>query len=75
LTAECTSLTVTLVLTLRKFLSLIFSVVYFANPFTWRLALGSFLVFSGTLIFSDVPQSIYQKIRDKFQPTEHVKAD
>jgi hypothetical protein len=54
---------------------LIFSVVYFANPFTWRLALGSFLVFSGTLIFSDVPQSIYQKIKDRFQPAEHVKAD
>ncbi|KAG0727767.1 UDP-xylose and UDP-N-acetylglucosamine transporter [Chionoecetes opilio] len=34
LTSECTALTVTLVLTLRKFLSLVFSIIYFQNPFT-----------------------------------------
>merc|ERR1712048_167597 len=34
LTTECVSLTVTLVVTLRKFLSLIFSIWYFQNPFT-----------------------------------------
>lgn len=56
LTGECTSLTVTLVLTLRKFLSLLFSVYYFSNPFTWNLGLGSILVFTGTLLFSDVLQ-------------------
>ena len=34
LTTECASLTVTLVITIRKFLSLIFSIIYFKNPFT-----------------------------------------
>jgi len=38
LTTECASLTVTLVVTLRKFLSLLFSILYFNNPFTVRLA-------------------------------------
>lgn len=32
--SEATSLTVTLVLTLRKFMSLVFSIIYFQNPFT-----------------------------------------
>merc|ERR1719481_2473265 len=34
LTTECQSLTVTLVITIRKFLSLLFSIWYFSNPFT-----------------------------------------
>nr|XP_027222610.1 UDP-xylose and UDP-N-acetylglucosamine transporter-like [Penaeus vannamei]XP_027222611.1 UDP-xylose and UDP-N-acetylglucosamine transporter-like [Penaeus vannamei] len=53
LTSECTSLTVTLVLTLRKFLSLIFSIIYFMNPFTLYHWIGALLVFSGTLLFTD----------------------
>merc|ERR550517_2409086 len=56
LTTECASLTVTLVVTLRKFLSLIFSIVYFKNPFTTLHWLGTALVFGGTLVFSDVPK-------------------
>nr|XP_023025759.1 UDP-xylose and UDP-N-acetylglucosamine transporter-like [Leptinotarsa decemlineata] len=32
LTTECASLTVTLVITLRKFFSLLFSIIYFQNP-------------------------------------------
>ncbi|KAK3861968.1 hypothetical protein Pcinc_032125 [Petrolisthes cinctipes] len=54
LTSECTALTVTLVLTLRKFLSLVFSIVYFSNPFTLYHWLGTILVFTGTLIFTEV---------------------
>ena len=54
LTSECASLTVTLVVTLRKFFSLLFSIWYFDNPFTVVHWIGTFLVFSGTLIFSDV---------------------
>ncbi|KDR17872.1 UDP-xylose and UDP-N-acetylglucosamine transporter [Zootermopsis nevadensis] len=54
LTTECTSLTVTLVVTLRKFISLLFSIVYFKNEFTFAHWLGTFLVFSGTLIFTEV---------------------
>merc|ERR1712141_314327 len=52
LTTECASLTVTLVVTLRKFGSLLFSIWYFNNPFTTYHWLGTILVFSGTLVFS-----------------------
>lgn len=58
LTTECTSLTVTLVLTLRKFTSLLLSIIYFRNPFTLGHWLGTFLVFGGTLIFTEVPQTV-----------------
>ncbi|KAK3859981.1 hypothetical protein Pcinc_033937 [Petrolisthes cinctipes] len=60
LTTHCSSLTVTLILTLRKFVSLMFSVVYFQNPFTSWHWLGTGLVFGGTLLFSDLPA----KLRD-----------
>ncbi|KAG7156249.1 UDP-xylose and UDP-N-acetylglucosamine transporter-like 1, partial [Homarus americanus] len=53
---ECTALTVTLVLTLRKFLSLVFSIIYFQNPFTLHHWLGTFMVFTGTLLFLDIIQ-------------------
>ncbi|XP_034485829.1 UDP-xylose and UDP-N-acetylglucosamine transporter isoform X2 [Drosophila innubila] len=54
LTTECSSLTVTLILTLRKFVSLVFSIVYFDNPFTLYHWLGTVLVFVGTLMFADI---------------------
>lgn len=54
LTTECTSLTVTLVVTLRKFVSLIFSILYFQNPFTPGHCLGTLLVFTGTLMYTEV---------------------
>ncbi|XP_044765866.1 UDP-xylose and UDP-N-acetylglucosamine transporter-like [Coccinella septempunctata] len=57
LTTECTSLTVTLVLTLRKFMSLVISIVYFKNPFTAYHWFGTFLVFMGTLIFTELISS------------------
>lgn len=56
LTTECASLTVTLTVTLRKFVSLIFSIVYFKNPFTLGHWLGTLLVFIGTLIFTEILQ-------------------
>lgn len=60
LTTECSSLTVTLVITLRKFFSLLFSIFYFNNPFTWAHWFGTILVFGGTLIFTEVPNKIKQ---------------
>lgn len=54
LTTECSSLTVTLVVTLRKFVSLLFSIVYFNNPFTIYHWIGTTLVFVGTLIFTEM---------------------
>ena len=55
LTTECASLTVTLVLTLRKFCSLLFSIWYFQNPFTPLHWVGTGLVFGGIVLFSDIP--------------------
>jgi len=59
LTAQCSSLTVNLVVTLRKFVSLLLSVIYFNNDFTAFHWLGTFLVFTGTLLFTDVLSSLY----------------
>ncbi|NXX95256.1 S35B4 protein, partial [Centropus bengalensis] len=58
LTTECTSLTVTLVVTLRKFVSLIFSILYFHNPFTAWHWLGTAFVFVGTLTYTEVWNSL-----------------
>ena len=54
LTTETTSLVVTLVITLRKFLSLLISIFYFANPFTPSHWIGTSLVFAGTCIFCEL---------------------
>ncbi|KAK7117199.1 hypothetical protein R3I94_022683 [Phoxinus phoxinus] len=58
LTTECASLTVTLVVTLRKFLSLIISILYFSNPFTTWHWVGTAVVFLGTLLYTEVWSSI-----------------
>ncbi|KAL7286228.1 hypothetical protein TKK_0019484 [Trichogramma kaykai] len=65
LTTVCASLTVTLILTLRKFLSLIFSIFYFKNPFTIYHWIGTLLVFTGTLIFTEIPSKIQNAIQSK----------
>lgn len=65
LTTEVSSLTLTLVLTLRKFLSLIFSIIYFQNPFTIGHWIGTLLVFVGTLIFTEVIFKVQKKVSRK----------
>lgn len=54
LTTECASLTVTLIITLRKFISLLFSIVYFNNEFSIYHWIGTTLVFIGTIIFTEI---------------------
>ncbi|XP_039257774.2 nucleotide sugar transporter SLC35B4-like isoform X1 [Styela clava] len=54
LVTECTSLTVTLLITLRKFISLLFSVLYFQNDFTFYHWIGTSFVFAGSLMYSDI---------------------
>ncbi|XP_068459540.1 UDP-xylose and UDP-N-acetylglucosamine transporter [Clinocottus analis] len=63
LTTECASLTVTLVVTLRKFLSLIFSIIYFQNPFTGWHWVGTGVVFLGTLLYTEVWSSVRAALR------------
>ncbi|CAJ0937355.1 unnamed protein product, partial [Mesorhabditis belari] len=53
LNATVEALTVTLVVTLRKFLSLIVSIVLYENPFTPMHWFGAALVFGGTACFDD----------------------
>ncbi|KAH8396043.1 hypothetical protein KR222_002274 [Zaprionus bogoriensis] len=67
LTTECASLTVTLVVTLRKFVSLLFSIIYFRNPFTLSHWLGTILVFFGTILFADVLDQLATAFRVRWQ--------
>ncbi|NXE42300.1 S35B4 protein, partial [Ptilorrhoa leucosticta] len=70
LTTECTSLTVTLVVTLRKFVSLIFSILYFQNPFTGWHWLGTAFVFVGTLMYTEVWNSLGPFLRRRRRKEE-----
>jgi len=63
LTTECTSLTASLVLTFRKFLSLLFSIWYFQNPFTMAHWVGTCFVFCGIVLFSDIPGYLEERRR------------
>jgi len=70
LTTECPSLTVTLVVTLRKFFSLLVSVIYFKTywgPFHW---MGTFLVFGGTLLYAE---NIMSKVTSYFEKNNNEK--
>ncbi|GAB0098832.1 UDP-xylose and UDP-N-acetylglucosamine transporter [Sergentomyia squamirostris] len=78
LTTECSSLTVTLVVTLRKFVSLLFSIVYFRNPFTIYHWIGTICVFYGTIVFTEVIPSVKralasrQKVARPTRPSKKV---
>lgn len=65
LTTECSSLIVTLVLTLRKFVSLLFSIFYFKNPFTPYHWLGTVLVLLGTILFTELHKKFIETIPKK----------
>ncbi|XP_061494064.1 nucleotide sugar transporter SLC35B4 isoform X2 [Rhineura floridana] len=73
LTTECTSLTVTLVVTLRKFVSLIFSILYFRNPFTVWHWIGTLFVFVGTLMYTEVWNNLGPLLDRKGKEEEEVK--
>lgn len=75
LTTECASLTVTLVVTLRKFVSLLFSIVYFRNPFTLHHWIGTILVFSGTIIFAEVVPRIIASLKQSPSTVKDKKSD
>ncbi|XP_062402991.1 UDP-xylose and UDP-N-acetylglucosamine transporter [Sardina pilchardus] len=68
LTTECASLTVTLVVTLRKFVSLIISILYFRNPFTVWHWVGTGVVFLGTLLYTEVLTNVWTALRSQKPP-------
>ncbi|KFD53846.1 UDP-galactose transporter [Trichuris suis] len=61
LTAHCSTLTVTLVITIRKFISLLISVIVFRNPFTLYHWIGTVLVFTGAILFVDPHSTMKSK--------------
>jgi solute carrier family 35 (UDP-xylose/UDP-N-acetylglucosamine transporter), member B4 len=67
LTTECSSLIVTLVITLRKFFSLLVSIIYFQNEFTFYHYIGTACVFFGTFLFSNIHGEIVQFLMKKRQ--------
>lgn len=58
LASECSSLTVTLIVTLRKFSSLVISIYYFQNPFTFIHWIGTTFILVGTIIFTELVTKI-----------------
>jgi len=58
LTVQTNSLTTTLTITIRKFVSLLISIFYFGNTFTWLHAMGTLLVFYGTHLFVQAPKNV-----------------
>jgi len=65
LATEMSSLALTVILTIRKFSSLIISIFYFNNPFTVYHWFGTGLVFTGTLLFSGVLQNLFSMVFTK----------
>lgn len=50
-------LTVNITLTLRKFLSLVFSIIWFRNPWTHLHSISALMVFGGVFVYSQCPRS------------------
>ena len=64
-TGMTSSLTGNLMLTVRKFISLIVSVVYFKNDFTPAHWIGASLVLGGTVLYTKYSQSATGKEEKK----------
>jgi UDP-xylose/UDP-N-acetylglucosamine transporter B4 len=65
MTSVATSLTLNLVLNLRKYASLIISIMYFQNDFGIGAKLGTALVVIGTAIYSRQPAKPVAKVEAK----------
>jgi len=61
MTGAAGALTMTLTISLRKFVSLLISIVAFGNPFTLQHWLATVLVFGGALLYSLPPSNKQQK--------------
>jgi len=70
MTGAAGSLAMTLTISLRKFVSLVLSIVFFRNPFTLRHWIATVLVFGGTLVYSLWPSQ--QKIKQS-NKNENIK--
>ncbi|KAJ2156420.1 golgi uridine diphosphate-N- acetylglucosamine transporter [Coemansia sp. RSA 552] len=67
MTSMSSSLTLNVVLNLRKLSSLVISVVYFRNPITPAMALGCALVFLGTFTYARISQHMRKEAKRKHE--------
>jgi UDP-xylose/UDP-N-acetylglucosamine transporter B4 len=72
LTTECTSLTVTLTVTLRKFSSLLLSIFYFNHKFTMKHWIGTIFIVIGTVIFTECIPKIFDLLKKKNEDKLHL---
>lgn len=63
--SKTNALTCTFTLSVRKFLSLLISVLYFGNAFTARHWVSTFLVFSGSLLYATSPRTVSKSDKSK----------
>lgn len=73
LTTEASSLSCTLVLTLRKFVSLLISILYFDNGFTMYHWIGTLCVFIGTVLFTELLQFYAPEIPKKYEEKKEIR--
>jgi UDP-xylose/UDP-N-acetylglucosamine transporter B4 len=57
LSASYSPLTVNLTLSVRKFCSVLLSVVLFNNPWSWKHVLASMMIFGGVFVYFNGPRS------------------
>ncbi|EGC39968.1 hypothetical protein DICPUDRAFT_74467 [Dictyostelium purpureum] len=74
LTGKTSTLTCTLVISIRKFISIIISVIYFKNDLTFLLFISTCLVFIGTFMYSTAPK-IEKKSPTPVQLPKNTKKD
>lgn len=71
LMSECSSLTVTLVLTLRRFASLLFSILYFRHSFGPLHWVGTIFVCFGTILFTDIVPKLSDSLTSYLESRRH----
>lgn len=75
LSCDASSLTVNLILTARKFISLLLSVIYFSAPYgRWHVT-GTVLVFVGTLMYTRATQMFHQEHQARRRSHSSITSD
>ena len=73
MTAAAGALSMTLTISIRKFVSLLFSIMFFKNPFTVQHWIATALVFGGTLVYSWPKKEAPKKAANKEEDMKKKK--
>jgi len=73
LSSICSSVTLNLILNIRKFISLLISVIFFNNPFSTMSWFGSVIVFVGVVWYVKASDMLKKKEKAKAKETEKKK--